>query len=311
MAARDRLIRCPSDAMQRVYDLAERLAPTHLNVLLSGEAGVGKEAVARLIHRHSTRAKAPFVRLFPGRDVGSGLERHLFRCESFSSGFQFRTEPGWEKGTLFISGVHRLDEAGQAQMLHLLLERETGESSAENAAFAEVRLLASTSVDLWLEVEAGRFRNDLYQRLKMVELSIPPLRERREDIPVLAAHFLETFGERFKSDDAIELPEEVLKELAGYSWPGNVAELSDFIRRVVVTRESPETAAYRLRQNALRDAASPHPLIEVARRASERIERRIITQVLEDAGWNRRIASERLNISYRALLEKIKRLSIG
>jgi two-component system, NtrC family, response regulator AtoC len=300
-----------SPSMRKVYEFVDRVAPTDLDVLLIGEPGVGKEVVARRIHARSRRAGRPFIKVAVERLSTASLDLEVmgFRPPGGSNGW---TELDRRDGaTLYFDEITELDHPAQAALLRLLLERERRTRAGAPAA-AEARLLAASSADLRREAEAGRFRRDLLLFLQGVQIRIPPLRERRGDIPRLAEHLLRTLR---AGQPGVEraLKAEHYGHLIEYPWPGNVRELRDFLNRILASGDDPGAALKALPRRPNRNRPvfdGPPSLTEMARLAGERVERQLILKALEAAGWNRKLASKRLSISYRSLLNKMRKLGL-
>src|ERR1700761_3454911 len=225
-----------SPALRRVLDVATQAAPSSATVLILGESGTGKELVARFIHEHSARAKAPFVAVNCSAIPETILEAELFGHEkgSFTGAFakrdgRFARAAG---GTLFLDEIGELSPAVQVKLLRVLQEGEY-EPLGGNTTKSDVRIVAATNRDLVSEVAAGRFREDLYYRLNVIAVTAPPLRARREDIPLLVDHFLGVYCTK-NGRARLTVPSEVLRKLMDYSWPGNVRELENVIERAAV-----------------------------------------------------------------------------
>jgi DNA-binding NtrC family response regulator len=301
---------CPSSAMQRVYELARRIARTDLNLLITGEPGTGRETLARFIHRYSGQSGRPFYRFSHGRLLTRELDSRLFRAEEAQP-----EKTNCCSGTLFFRDLDAFGAESQATLLHLLLRCEAARASRPTLGTADCRIIASASPELWRQVVAGRFRNDLYERIRALEIRVPPLRERPEDIRPLTQHFFVGWRLRYGLDPAPgpteDLTEDLMGALARHSWPGNVEELKDFFKRVFLSGEALGEAVNRLKPV---ETAEPQPgplgMSELARRAGARVERELIRRVLQANGWNRRRASQQLQISYRSLLEKMKRFEL-
>lgn len=226
-----------SKAMQTVFDMMKRVADTPTTVLVSGESGTGKELIARGLHRASSRHGAPFVSMNCGAIPESLLESELFGHEkgAFTGAMSVR-QGRFEiahGGTLFLDEVGELALGLQVKLLRVLQEHEFQRVGGNTDIRVDVRIIAATNKDLKEEVDAGRFREDLYFRLNVVRIDVPPLRERRSDIPFLVAHFLKKFGEKL-GRAVPEVDSEVTRALYSYSWPGNVRELENVVERAMV-----------------------------------------------------------------------------
>src|SRR5881398_2112906 len=226
-----------SPAMREVYRLTRLVAPTPASVLLGGETGTGKEMVARAIHRLSPRADGPYVRVNCGALAESLLESELFGHVKGAFTGAIENKPGRFEaahgGTIFLDEISSMSPKLQVKLLRVLQEKEFERVGESRTIRVDTRVLAATNQFLEDEIEAGRFRDDLYYRLNVVPIYLPALRERREDIPALAQFFLERYSEENRRDTP-QLPAAVLQALESYDWPGNVRELENYIERAVV-----------------------------------------------------------------------------
>lgn len=232
-----------SKAMEQVFSIMRRVADTPTTVLITGESGTGKELIARGIHRASSRASLPFVSINCAAMSETLLESELFGYEkgaftgaaSLKQGkFEFA-----DKGSLFLDEVGDMSLSLQVKLLRVLQEQEFQRVGGNKDIQVDVRIIAATNKDLKDEVDAGRFRSDLFFRLNVVSIQVPPLRERRSDIPVLVAHFLGKFGAKL-GRQIEEVDPDVLSALYGYSWPGNVRQLENVIERAMVLSRGPK-----------------------------------------------------------------------
>jgi DNA-binding NtrC family response regulator len=234
---RHRLVAGDSRVMGDVVALAERAAPSEATVLITGESGTGKEVLARTVHAASRRAEGPFVAVNCAALSPELLESELFGHEKGAFTGAVRAKPGRVElcagGTLFLDEVGELRPALQAKLLRVLQEREYERVGGTRTLRADVRVIAATNRDLERAVSAGEFRQDLYYRLKVVALRLPPLRERREDVRPLATHFLARFAQE-AGRSALRFDELVVARLERYPWPGNVRELANVLERAVV-----------------------------------------------------------------------------
>ena len=308
-----------SDAMQAVVELIERAAEYKTTVLITGESGVGKEVVARSVHELSDRADRPFLAVNCGAIPETLIESELFGhargaftgADSEQIGL-FREA---DRGTLFLDEIGELPPAIQVKLLRVLQEEEVRPVGEAKAVAVNVRILAATARDLEREVEAQRFRGDLFYRLNVVRIHIPPLRERREDIPVLADQLMGALSRRVgKPVEA--LGGDVIGALCSHDWPGNVRELENTIERAIILAPghviTPDLLPLGVR------APGPPPPAELAtegedlsiKRGTRALEERLIRRALEQTGGNRTRASRILEISPRALQYKIKEYAV-
>lgn len=297
-----------SEKMQRVYDLIDLVATSDATVLITGENGTGKELVARAIHRQNVRRRGSFVVANCSAYSPTLLESELFGHEKGAFTGAVRQRKGRidraQGGTLFLDEIGDISLATQVLLLRFLqdhcFERVGGEETIE----ADVRVLAATNRDLRREVEEGRFREDLYYRLNVFSIALPPLRERREDIPLLARHFLGRFGAK-EGKKIGEISPDAMRALMDYHWPGNVRQLENAISyAVILCQEETVTAAHLppfLKEPSGEGAAVP--LAE--------IERRAIARALEETGGNKHEAARRLGVSRSTLYSKIRRHRLG
>ena len=297
----------------------EQVAETNATVLIRGESGVGKEVVAKTIHFSSPRSRHPFVKVNCAALPAELLESELFGHEKGAFTGAYRRKGGTfelaDGGTIFLDEIGDMPTALQAKLLHVLQDHAFTRVGGREIIKVDVRVIASTNRNLEVAMREGRFREDLYYRLKVVTLYVPPLRDRREEIPVLASRFLRLFNEQFHRD--IALSPESMRLLTDYSWPGNVRELENMIKRVVVLRNErllheeltvaidavppPNGPA---RRPAL-EPAQTGTLRDIVRRAALSAQREALLEVLEGVHWNRAEAARRLGISYKSLLYKI------
>ena len=314
-----------SAKMRAVKEIIEQIADTNTTVLIRGESGVGKDLVARAIHAASPRRHHPFVKVNCAALPAELLESELFGHEKGAFTGAYRRKLGKfefaKKGTLFLDEIGELPPGLQAKLLHVLQDAEFSRVGGREIIRTDTRVIASTNRDLEVALRDGQFREDLYYRLNVVEICVPPLRERREAIPLLAGHFLDKFRRQYKR--AVELPPDTLALFLEYPWPGNVRELENLIRRLVVlgnVQAVHEEVIARLRT---KQAGASHPvspeestlppsrldismgLRELARRAAQEAERIAIREVLERVHWNRSEAARLLKVSYKTLLCKI------
>jgi two-component system, NtrC family, response regulator AtoC len=307
--------------MLRIKDIAMQVADTDAPVLITGESGVGKEVVARFIHAQSSRHARPVVKVNCAALPQDLLESELFGYERGAFSGAVTEKPG--KFELAHQGSILLDEIGemsanlQAKLLHVLQDGEYTRLGGRRPIQVDARVLATTNTRMSEAVAAGRFREDLYFRLNVIRIEIPPLRERLEDVPLLCDHFVRQYAARYRSS-VEELPSELVQSFMRYDWPGNVRELENAVRRYLIlpgqaTWSEPARAARPTAPPPERPAPpDPGPtgdlsLRKVSAQAAEQAERELVRRMLLQTRWNRREASRRLKISYKALLNKLKK----
>jgi len=303
-------------AMQRLFELVRRTGPSEGRVLVTGENGTGKELVARAIHEGSRRRAGPFVKLncaaVPAELIESelfGHERGAFTGAVTARKGRFEQADG---GTLFLDEVGDMPAAMQAKVLRVLQEGEFERVGGQQTLRCDVRVVAATNRDPAAEVTAGRFREDLYYRLNVVPIHVPPLRERREDVPVLSARFLAEACER-NGRKPLRLSREAVAALQTHDWPGNVRELRNFVERLAILCDGPEVGAAELtamlpgarkpRADRLRAGASFHDLVEEA-------EREIVLAALAAHGDNVSDTARALGLERSHLYKKMRALGI-
>src|SRR5258705_794546 len=320
-----------SERMRAVEDIVRRAADTNATILLQGEGGRGEGAGARATPSTSDRRDKPFLKVNCASLPGDLLESELFGHEKGSFTGAHRRKPG--KFELAHRGTFLLDEIGemplglQAKLLHVLQDGQFFRVGGSDVITSDARLIAATNKNLASAMTTGFFREDLYYRLNVVAISIPPLRERREEITVLVEYFMSRFCRQYNRD-ALKISAATMRLLQDYSWPGNVRELENMIKRAVVL----QTEALLQQEIALRSekrwapkpdgapAASPAaaPLVpeeqlglkDIARRAAMAAEKAVIKEVLEKVRWNRAEAARLLKISYKAMLYKIRQVGL-
>jgi transcriptional regulator with PAS, ATPase and Fis domain len=302
-----------SPAMRDIRDAIESIADTDATVLIRGESGVGKEVIARAIHAASARHAGPFIKVNCAALPPDLLESELFGHEKGSFTGAYRRKPGQfeyaNEGTIYLDEIGELALGLQVKLLHVLQDFRFSRVGGTEPISVDVRILAATNRDLETAISRSQFREDLYYRLNVVEIRVPPLRERKEEISDLAERFLSRFSQQYRRTRT--LTPEIVQRLMAHSWPGNVRELENMIRRLVVFSE-PEQALESL--SARRSCSAPPPLDpatvneglrEIARRGAREAEQRALAQVLAEVGWNRVKAAKILKVSYKTLLTKL------
>jgi two-component system response regulator AtoC len=300
--------------MLEIFALISKVCDYKTTVLILGESGTGKELIARALHYHSIRKSAPFVAVNCGAIPHTLLESELFG--HVKGAF---TDASADKAGLFVQadgGTLFLDEIGemplplQVKLLRVLQDEEVRPVGSSTVKKVNVRVISATAKDLVQEIDAGRFRKDLYFRLNVLGISLPPLRERSEDIPLLVDHFLAKHGELFGKSE-VNLSDDALRTLVGYPWPGNVRELENCIERGLLLCEGNILDVGSLPEN-LRGNSEAGTNIGIPRdslsikKAEEMMERELIRRALEKTGGNRTHAARLLEISHRSLLYKLK-----
>jgi len=303
-----------SDKMRRVYELVRQVASSSSTVLITGETGAGKELIARAIHRNSPRRNGPFVPLNCSAVPEGLLESELFGHEK--GAFTGATErhrgvfEAADGGTLLLDEIVEMSPATQVNILRVLEDREFTRVGGRERIPADIRVIAATNVSLDQAVVEGRFRPDLYYRLKVISIEVPPLRERREDVPFLAARFVQQFS-RENDKQIRSIGREALDALTEYDWPGNVRELRNCIESVVVMSDGDLIRLEDL-PPGIRGSGSGERRLELkVGTPMEEIEREVIKETLCRAGGNQTRAAEMLKISVRTLQRKIKRYGMS
>jgi len=303
-----------SEAMKEVRLRAAKICDTNIPVLLYGDGGTGKEVLARWIHKHSPSRTGQFVKVNCAAIPGTLLESELFGYEKGAFTGARVSKPGRvelaHNGTLFLDEVAELDLGLQSKLLQFLQDGHYSRIGDESERAVEARLICATNKDLEQGIEAGRFRADLYYRINVVRIRMPRLRERREDITILAEYFKKQYERQFAKESAALEPQ-MLNYWRNLDWPGNLREFSNSIARYVLIGPEaaiiPESSKRRTAAaQASPDEANAVPLKRVAREAIRDMERNLILEALRANQWNRRRAAVALKISYRALIYKIR-----
>ena len=321
-----------SDKMQAVFDLVSQVAPSRSTVLISGESGTGKEVIAKAIHSASTRADKAFIPINTGSIPGDLLESQLFGHVKGAFTSAVASKKGLfevaDQGTIFFDEISTVSPETQAKLLRVIQEREFMRLGGTDTIKVDVRILAASNEDLTKLVREGRFREDLFHRLNVISLHLPPLRDRKEDIPLLIDRFLKQYCEE-NAKPPRRFTVGAMKLLIDYDWPGNVRELENVVERAVVLANQelidgdllPETVrsreivrGVRLQLAEFMPALSGDPGAKVSSPSLfeilEEVERRIIVDMLERTNWNQTEASERFQVPLSTLNQKIKRLGI-
>jgi two-component system response regulator PilR (NtrC family) len=308
-----------SGRMKGVYDLITRAAPSRATVLIQGESGTGKELVARAFHRFSARADKPFITVNSGNLPPDLLESNLFgHVKGAFTGAVF-PKPGLfelaDRGTIFFDEIGNIPVETQAKLLRVIQEREFMRLGGVSTIKVDVRIIAATNVDLRAMTREGRFREDLYYRLNVITVPLPPLRDRKEDVPLLVHHFLDKFSEESRKTNLVVTPE-ALDRLVSYDWPGNVRELENVIERAVVLCPEREIGVDLIPDHVSADGHMDVPDVAIPaegihfREVIIGHERRYIEAALDAAGGVQKKAAELLHIKPTTLNEMMKRYDI-
>jgi DNA-binding NtrC family response regulator len=306
-----------SEPMLKIFDLVAQVAPSRSTVLLQGESGTGKELIAKALHLNSPRHDRTFVPVNTGSMPPDLLESTLFGHVKGAFTSAIASKKGLfeiaDRGTLFLDEIGTMGLETQSKILRVLQDRRFMHLGGVHEVQVDVRIIAATNVDLRQMVREGKFREDLFYRLNVITIDLPPLRQRKEDIPLLLEFFLRKYSDE-NQRQLRRITPDGLRPLLNYSWPGNVRELENVMERAVVLSSGPEIGPELLPDHIVGRGA-PIPLIETRGDASlfdvmEECERHIIVDMLEKCGWNQTEAAERFHIPLSTLNQKIKRLSI-
>jgi DNA-binding NtrC family response regulator len=316
--------------MEEIRSLVAKVAATDATALIRGESGVGKEIIARMVYESSLRAGKPFVKVNCAAIPNDLLESELFGYEAGAFTGATRPKPGKfelaHTGTLFLDEIGEMHPMLQAKLLHVLQDGQFARLGAKHDISVDVRLICATNKPLEQRVAEGLFREDLYYRINVVTITVPPLRERLDEIPLLTRFFLDKYAAEYRRPQRY-FSNDVQRQMLLYHWPGNVRELENLCKRFVIvggetqilrelSQHNPQMAAARPahasatapgRRRAQTSAGEPS-LLEIGRRAAWQAERQAILQMLELTRWNRKEAARRLQVSYKALLNKLKQM---
>ena len=332
--------------MAEIRDIVAKVATTDATVLIRGESGVGKEIVARMVYEASRRVQKPFIKVNCAAIPNDLLESELFGYDVGAFTGATRPKPGKfelaDHGTLFLDEIGEMHPLLQAKLLHVLQDGQFSRLGAKHDLSVDVRVLCATNKLLEQRVAEGLFREDLYYRINVVTVHVPPLRERRDEIPLLTHYFLEKYAVEYRRPVRF-FSAEVERQMLTYGWPGNVRELENLCKRFVIVGgetqilrelsarssmhrsaaigEMPDTASLldASPSDAKDDTRAPSPkraprseeapsLLEIGRQAAWQAERQAIQQMLQETHWNRKEAARRLGVSYKALLNKMKQM---
>jgi two-component system response regulator AtoC len=339
-----------SDRMNKVQAILDQVANTDITVLITGESGTGKELVAKALHKSSERVGEPFIKVNCAALPRELLESELFGFEKGAFTGAHRRKYGRfemaQNGTIFLDEISEMHSDLQSKLLHVLQEKQFYRIGGEREIKVNCRILTATNKNLEDLVEDGRFRRDLFYRINVVNIVVPPLRERKDDIPLLADYFIKRYEEMYNRD-SVKISPKLMEMFMEYAWPGNVRELENNIKRLIILanegqlisefnrkRQEGSPAAIPAREerigvgtNAAPMTAAQGPwrekgeeelvlpdkatLKEVAKIAQRKAEKELIGRVLDQTRWNRRKAAQILDISYKALLYKIKECGLN
>jgi two-component system, NtrC family, response regulator AtoC len=307
-------------AIRQIYGVVEKVASTPSTVLITGESGTGKELIARALHENSARHAGPFIKINCAAIPKTLMESELFGYEKGAFTGAVGAKPGRFElahgGTLFLDEIGEIPVEMQVKLLRVLQESEFERVGGIKTIKVDVRLVTATNRDLVQDISAGSFREDLYYRLNVVPIHIPPLRERREDIPLLVEHFLAKFNDRLKKQiDSVSA--DAISRLISYHWPGNIRELENLMERTMLFCERSEIQVSDLPPEIgglppASAAGSPNAasLKEAVRAETERVERELIQKALDETGGNVTQAARKLKISRKSLQTKMKELGL-
>src|SRR5271155_4816584 len=308
----------PSGAMQAVRQRIDRAAGLNVPILVLGESGTGKEVLARLIHDRSPWREGPFVKVNCPAIPGALLESELFGFQKGAFTGANAAKPGRmetaQGGTLFLDEIAELDSSLQAKLLHVLQDGHFTRIGDHEERRMDARVICATNRPLRQEIETGGFRADLFYRINVITITLPSLRDRRDDIPYLVDYLRVQFNRRFKHD-APPVSREALQLLQQRDWPGNIRELENCIARYVILGSEDAFYAERTEKKPLNFTyeTTPEgniPLKHIAQQVTRRMEHDLILKVLQANHWNRRRTAEVLKISYRALLYKVRQAGL-
>lgn len=309
-----------SPAMRKIRTQVNQVAGIDVSVFILGESGTGKEVVARLIHKLSTRSHRTFLKVNCAALPADLLESELFGYEAGAFTGANQSKPGkfelCHKGTILLDEIAEMPPALQAKLLHVLQDQEFSRLGSRSTVKVDVRILAATNVDIPQALAAKKLREDLYYRLNAFTLYMPPLRARKEEIPLLLKHFMTRFAERY-ARPPLALSPSLLDASMKYHWPGNVRELENFVKRyLILGNESLVLGELEVKEEETPTRASSSAssgagdLKSLVRGLKDEAEMEAIARALEQTHWNRKEAARRLNISYKALLYKIRQYGI-
>jgi len=319
MRGKDGIFIYTNDKMRQIKEIIDQVANTDVTVLIQGESGVGKEVVARSIHLNSLRREKPFVKVNCAALPQELLESELFGFEKGAFTGAYRQKPGKFElangGTIFLDEISEMSISLQGKLLQVLQDREFSRLGGKKDVRVDVRVLIATNKDIEEGVKNGQFREDLYYRLNVVNITIPPLRERREEIPIFVEYFLDKFSKKYQKK-VTPISDKMMEFFSRYQWCGNIRELENVIQRYIVLGDEKviiEELDSTIMKNAVLKEKETAPnnknwtsLKKVHQEAVFKVESEMILKTLEITNWNRKRAAHILNVSYKTLLNKIK-----
>ena len=311
-----------SPQMVRIRQQILQIAPVDVPVFIYGESGVGKEVVARMIHMRSTRRNQAFIKVNCAALPGELLESELFGFEQGAFTGAVRSKPGKfeqaTKGTIFLDEIAEMSPHLQAKLLHVLQDHQFSRLGGRQLIEVDVRVLAATNVEIQEAMKSGRLREDLYYRLNVLSINVPPLRERASEIPLLFRHFLQKYSAKFNKEPMTP-SQHLLEAAVRYPWPGNLRELENFVKRYVILEDDEGSFRELLEMSATRQRISPREeaapareqgLKALVRSLKDEAEMEAIADALEKTHWCRKDAAKMLGISYKALLYKVRQFGL-
>ncbi len=319
-----------SEKMTRIHEILEQVADADVTVLIHGESGVGKEVVSRSLHELSNRSSERFVKVNCAALPEELLESELFGYERGAFTGASSRKPGKfelaDAGTMFLDEIGEMSAPLQAKLLQVLQDGEFSRLGGDADVRVDVRVVAATNRNLEEMVAKNTFREDLYYRLNVVNVWVPPLRERREEIPVLVDYFIQQYSRRYKREIP-QISDRLMQGFTNYPWPGNVRELENMVKRIVVLQsedtiadeifggatQTPQATVTNVERMVDEAEASDEPisLRDIGRRAAREAEREALRRVLYQTNWNRKKAAKILEVSYKTLLQKIKECGLA
>jgi two-component system, NtrC family, response regulator AtoC len=319
----DQFFVAASPAMRKIREQVAQLAQVDVPVLILGESGTGKEVVARLIHKLSPRADRPWLKVNCAALPGELLESELFGYEPGAFTGATRSKPGkfelCDKGTILLDEIGEMPPLLQAKLLHVLQDQQFSRLGSRTFVKVDVRILAATNINISEAIASRKLREDLYYRLNAFTLQVPPLRERKEEIPLFLRHFMGVFAARY-GRMPLSVSPALVQACLNYRWPGNLRELENFVKRYLILGDEPlilnELECNHAGQSvfdevpAVTPKSKPQDLKSLVRSLKDEAEAEAISRTLKETRWNRKEAARKLNISYKALLYKIRQFNL-